>query len=82
MTTFVPDVRMVSVDAKLFESIGCVEASRQLVIKFHHTPTLCFDNVPHFRFQGLLNAPRKDACYKTFIKDHFLAKEITLPPPV
>ena len=72
---------MVSVDAKLFESIGYVETSRKLIIKFYHTPTLCFDKVPHFRFQGLLNAPRKDAYYKTFIKDHFLTKEITLPPP-
>ena len=81
-TEFVPDVKMVPVDAKLFESIGYMEASRQLIIKFHHALTLCFDNVPHFRFQGLLNAPRKDAYYKTFIKDQFLAKEITLPPPV
>jgi hypothetical protein len=81
----VPNMKMVSVDAKSttsIKSIGYVEASRQLVIKFHHTPTLCFDKVPHFRFQGLLSAPRKDAYYKTFIKDQFLAKEITLLPPV
>ncbi len=85
MTAPVPDVKMVSVDAKsttLIESVGYVEASRQLIVKFYHTPTLCFDKVPFFRFQGLLNAPRKDAYYKTFIEGQFLAKEIILPPPV
>jgi hypothetical protein len=79
----IPDVRMVPVDAKStdsIESVGYVEVSRQLIIKFYHTPTLCFDKVPFFRFQGLLNAPRKDAYYKTFIKNQFLTKEVTLPP--
>ncbi|MGA3164321.1 MAG: KTSC domain-containing protein [Verrucomicrobiota bacterium] len=74
------DVEMMPVDATLFESIGYVEASRQLVIKFRHTPMLCFDKVPFFRFQGLLNAPRKDAYYQTFIKDQFPTKEATLLP--
>jgi|GEM_PF-947192 hypothetical protein len=93
----VQDVEMIPVDVKLtklIESVGYVEASRQLIIKFYHTSThglastgiiFCFNNVPHFRFQGLLNAARKDAYYETFIKDHFLAKDITLeialPPP-
>jgi hypothetical protein len=79
---FVSDVKMVSVDARLIESIGYVEASRHLIIKFHHAPALCFEKVPHFRFQGLLSAPRKDAYYKAFIKDSFLTKEVTLPPTV
>jgi hypothetical protein len=82
MAVPVPNVKMMPVDAQLIESVGYVEASRQLIIKFHHTFTLCFDKVPHFRFQGLLNAPRKDAYYKTFIKDQFLTKEVTLPPSV
>ena len=82
MTAPVLDIKMVSVDAKLFESVGYVETSRKLIIKFYNAPTLCFDKVPFFRFQGLLNAPRKDAYYKTFIKDQFLTKEITLPPSV
>ena len=79
MAAPVLDVKMVTVIATTIESVGYVEASRKLVVKFYHAPTLCFDKVPHFRFQGLLNAPRKDAYYKTFIKDQFLAKEITLP---
>jgi len=74
-----PDVKMIPVDAKMFESIGYVETSRQLFVKFSPAPTLRFDNVPNFRFVGLLNAPRKDAYFKTFIKDRFLAKEVTLP---
>jgi hypothetical protein len=78
----VPNVKMRPVSAQLFESVGYVEVSRQLIIKFYHAPTLCFDKVPFFRFQGLLNAPRKDAYYKTFIKDQFLTKEVTLPPSV
>jgi hypothetical protein len=79
MTPPVPNVKMVSVDAQLFESVGYVEPSRQLFIKLSSGSTLCLDKVPHFRFQGLLKAPRKDAYYKTFIKDCFLTKEITLP---
>ena len=82
MAASVLDVKMVPVDAKsatLIESIGYSEASRQLVIKFYHTPMLCFENVPNFRFHGLLNAHRKDAYYEAFIKDHFQAKEVVLP---
>jgi KTSC domain len=73
------DVKMIPVDATLFESIGYVESSRQLFIKFTPTSTLCFSNVPNFRYSGLLNAPRKDAYFKTFIKDRFLTKEVVLP---
>ena len=82
MATFAPDMKMVPVDAKsaaFIESIGYSEASRQLVIKFYHAPPFCFENVPNFRFHGLLHAPRKDAYYEAFIKDHFQAKEVILP---
>ncbi len=74
-----PSVRMTPVDAQMFESVGYAMASRKLFVKIRGSPTLCFEGVPGFRYQGLLSAPRKDAYYKTYIKDRFLAKE--LPPP-
>ena len=73
MATPLPDVKMIPVDADLFESVGYVESSRQLFVKFNHGPTLCFNNVPNFRYRGFLDAPRKDAYFKTFIKDRFLS---------
>ena len=79
MATPLPEVKMIPVDANLFESVGYVEASRQLFIKFSPSSTICFSNVPNFRYTGLLNAPRPDAYFKTFIKDHFLTKEVVLP---
>ena len=79
MATPLPNVKMIPVDADLLESVGYVESSRQLFIKFSPAPTVCFNNVPGFRYIGLLNAPRKDAYFKTFIKDRFLAKEVTPP---
>jgi len=81
MATFMQPVKMVRVDADLFEAIGYVPKSRQLYIRFRHAPALDFDNVPGFRVEGLLKAPRKDACYRTFIKNRFLTKPVELPPP-
>ena len=72
-------VKMTPVDAKLFESVGYANAKRQLYIKFRGAPMMCFDDVPGFRFQGLLAAPRKDAYYKTFIKDFFISKPMEPP---
>jgi hypothetical protein len=74
-------VKLVPVDADLFEAIGYVSKVRRLYVKFRNSPALCFDNVPGFRYEGLLAAPRKDAYYRTFIKDHFLTKPVELPPP-
>jgi hypothetical protein len=37
--------------------------------------------VPGFRYDALLAAPRKDAYYRTFIKDRFLTKPVESPPP-
>jgi hypothetical protein len=54
-------------------------ANRQLIIKFRGSPTMCFDGVPGFRFQGLLSAPRKDAYYNTYIKNQFLTKQMPSP---
>jgi KTSC domain len=74
-----PNVKMMRVDADLFESVGYLPRSRQLFIKFRNSPAVCLDNVPGFRFDGLLSAPRKDAYYRTFIKDRFLTKPVELP---
>jgi hypothetical protein len=74
-----PAVKMMPVDADTFESIGYVMANRRLYVKFRNAATLYYEGVPGFRYQGLLAAPRKDAYFRTYIKDHFLTKE--LPPP-
>jgi KTSC domain len=79
MATPLPDVKMIPVDADLLESVGYVEPSRQFFVKFRNGPTLCLNNVPGFRYTGLLAAPRKDAYFKTFIKDRFLTKEVAPP---
>ena len=72
-------VKMVPVDADTFEAVGYVTAGRQLYIKFRNSPPLVFSNVPGFRFDGLMAAPRKDAYYNTFIKSFFLSKPTELP---
>ncbi len=82
MPTQTPAVKMIPVEADLFESVGYVTGARQLYIKFRNVPTLCFNNVPGFRYEGLLNAPRKDAYYTTFIKNFFLSKTVELPPQI
>jgi len=73
-------VKMMPVDADLFESVGYIPRSRQLYVKFKNSPALCFDNVPGFRYESLLTAPRKDAYYRTFIQDRFVTKPVELPP--
>jgi hypothetical protein len=73
------NMRFTPVDATGLESIGYAPASRQLYIKFRNNlPTLYFDNVPGFRYEGLLAAPRKDAYYKTFIENQFLANQVKI----
>ena len=69
-------VKLVPVDAELFESIGYDDAARCMVVKFRNASTIRFEKVPRFRFQGILAAPRKDAYFKSFIKDQFLSKQI------
>ena len=68
--------RMTAVDATQFEAIGYVTGKRQLIIKFRNAPSVCFEGVPGFRYQGLLAAPRKDAYFDAYIKNQFLKKEI------
>ncbi len=74
-------LKMASVDADQFESVGYSDTTRMLYIKFRNAPPLRFEGVPRFRYQGLLSAPRKDAYFKTFIKDQFLSRSVELPPP-
>lgn len=74
-----PAVKMVPVDADLFEAVGYVSSARQLYIKFRTTPAMVFNNVPGFRYDGLMAAPRKDAYYKTFIQNFFVSKNVELP---
>lgn len=79
METPAHPVRMMAVDAEMFESVGFVDTTHTLYIKFRNSPAIRMEKVPRFRFQGLLAAPRKDAYYKTFIKDQFLSKAVELP---
>lgn len=72
---------MVPVDAKNFESVGYVIATRQLFIKLRAGSTLCYEKVPGFRHSGLMAAPRKDAYYDSFIKHSFLGKTVEAPMP-
>ena len=81
MAAELQSVKLVPVDADLFEAVGYVTRTRRLYIKFRNSPALAFDNVPGFRYESLLTAPRKDAYYRTFIKDRFLTKPVELPSP-
>ena len=72
-------VKMMSVDAEAIESIGYVDGSRTMYIRFRSGRTLCINNVPRFRYQGMLAAPRKDAYYTTYVKDRFLMQEVPSP---
>jgi hypothetical protein len=69
-------VKMMPVDGDNIEAIGYAMAGRKLYVKFRTSPSICYEGVPGFRYQGLLSAPRKDAYFRTYIKDHFLAKEV------
>jgi hypothetical protein len=81
MENLLQQVKMVPVGADTFESVGYVDATRRLYIKFRNAPTLCFEKVPRFRYSGLIAAPRKDAYYNTFVKNLFLSKAVELAPP-
>jgi hypothetical protein len=74
-----PTIKMIPVDADAFEAVGYVSGSRQLYIKFRKSSAMVFNNVPGFRYDGLMAAPRKDAYYKTFIQNFFISKNVELP---
>ena len=73
-------VKMVPVDAKMFESVGYTISSRRLYIKYRNAPTVYFEGVPGFRYNGLMAAPRKDAYFTAYIKNSFLATQVPEPP--
>jgi hypothetical protein len=75
----VPIVKMVPVDEDTFIAVGYLAPKRQLYITFRNSTTLAYQNVPGFRYEGLLAAPRKEAYYKTFIQNLFLAKPSPTP---
>ena len=72
-------VKMVPVDEDSFVAVGYVAPARQLRITFRNGSTLLYQNVPGFRYEGLLAAPRKEAYFKTFIEHQFLAKPVAPP---
>jgi hypothetical protein len=67
-------VKMATVEADTFVSIGYAASMRQLYITFRNGTTLVYNNVPGFRYEGLAAAPRPEAYFKTFIKDVFISK--------
>jgi hypothetical protein len=69
-------VKLTPVDADSFEAVGYITAGRKLYIKFRNGPTRCYEGVPGFRHQGLMAAPRKDAYFRSFIKDSFLGTDV------
>jgi len=73
---------MVAVEADTFDSVGYNSSTRMLYIKFRlpHPVTVCYQNVPGFRFDGLMAAPRKEAYFKTFIQNRFLEKPVAEQP--
>ena len=71
-----PPITWAQVNAKQFESVGYAQSSRQLFIKFRNSKILCFEDIPQFRYKGLMSAPRIDAYYSSYIKDQFLVKEV------
>ena len=73
-------VKMTPVQANGIESVGYVDGTRKLYVKFRNSQeALCFDGIPRFRFSGLMSSPRKDAYFKSFIKDSFLSSQVQLP---
>jgi hypothetical protein len=76
----IPEVKMVPVDADLFEAVGYTPKTRMLFIKFRPPAgAVSYQNVPGFRYDGLLAAPRKDAYFETFIQNRFIEKPAILP---
>ena len=79
MPLSVAAVKMGPVDEDSFVAIGYVAPARQLHISYRNGTTVIFQNVPGFRYDGLLAAPRKEAYYKTFIENRFLTKVAPAP---
>jgi len=81
MAITVATVKMIPADEDSFVAFGYAAPARQLHITLRNQTTLIYQNVPGFRYEGLLAAPRKEAYYKTFIQNAFLAKPAPGPAP-
>lgn len=68
------EIKMMAVDEDSFVAFGYASSKRELHVTLRDSGTVIFQNVPGFRYEGLLAAPRKEAYFKTFIKNNFLAK--------
>ncbi len=79
MAELIGQPKMMKVDADTFESVGYGIANRRLYVKFSNGPVRYYEGVPGFRYQGLLNAPRKDAYFRTYIQNSFIAKDVPQP---
>jgi hypothetical protein len=65
--------------AKIIESVSYNDATRILYVKFSDDKGgMCFEDVPKFRYDGLMNAPRPDAYFGTYIRNLFLSKPFAL----
>ena len=71
--------KMTPVDADAFEAVGYGISNRRLYVKFRNAPVRYYEGVPGFRYQGLLAAPRKDAYFRAYIQNSFIAKEVPQP---
>jgi hypothetical protein len=64
---------------KIVESVSYNDATRMLYVKFRDNKgAMCFEDVPKFRYNGMMNAPRPDAYFSTYIRNLFLSKPCTL----
>jgi hypothetical protein len=64
---------------KMVESVSYNDATRILYVKYcDNKGAMCFEDVPKFRYNGLMSAPRPDAYFATYIRNLFLSKPVTL----
>jgi hypothetical protein len=76
MTSIGQAVKLCELQTDLLHSVGYDDSTRTLYVKQPDGRTMRLENVPRFRWQGLMAAPRKDAYYRAFIKDQFLTKPV------
>ena len=79
MESPVQPVKGIPVNANMFTEVGYSNGTRCLFIKMQNGTMMEFDDVPRFRFDGLMAAPRKDAYFRSFIENHFIAKQVSAP---
>ena len=63
----------------IVESVSYNDATRILYVKLRDNKGgMAFEDVPKFRYNGLMGAPRPDAYFNTYIRNLFLSKPATL----